>query len=285
MILFFPQYQAGFMPSVIPVGTPALRGLWEGDPGFAEVPVEDTDAGRPETERGVRFRAVLRRQLLSAAAILDAKKPDFVLTTGGDCGGSFASIAYMNERYGGGIGVIWVDAHADIHTPSTSPSGNYHGMVLRHLTGNEEFDIKPRLPLAFGQIAYLGLRDTEREEDAVIGENGIPRFSAAEIMKGDAPMDAVIAHFKKNGITHLYLHVDCDVMDETVFPHVHVPEPDGLSLERLLEVLQYLRARMPVAGCCLTEYAPRTPGAGIDMVKRIYTEGLGLKLPDSSCVL
>ncbi|HEU4838125.1 MAG TPA: arginase family protein [Micavibrio sp.] len=280
MILFFPQYQAGYMPSAIPVGTPALRSLWKNDPGFVEVPVEETDASRPKTERGVRFSAVIRRQLQKAAEAIDAKKPDFILTTGGDCGGSFPSIAYMNEKYDGRIGVIWVDAHADIHTPSTSPSGNYHGMVLRHLAGDEEFDIKPALPLRFDQIAYLGLRDTEKEEDAVIGENGIPRFSAAEIMKSDAPMDAVIAHFKKHGITHLYLHVDCDVMDEKIFPHVHVPEPDGLTLNRLLELLQYLRSRMPVAGCCLTEYAPQTPGAGIDVVKRVYTEGLGWKLPE-----
>ncbi len=282
MILFFPQYQAGYMPSTIPVGTPALRDLWKFDPGFAEVPVEATDVGAPDIDRGVRFRAALKRQMQDAMAILESRKPDFILTTGGDCGGSFASIAYMNEKYDGKIGVIWVDAHADIHTPSTSPSGNYHGMVLRHLTGHTEFDIQPRLPLRFEQIAYLGLRDTEQEEDAVIAAEGIPHFTAAEVMKSNAPMDEVIAHFKKHGITHIYLHVDCDVMDEKVFPHVHVPEPDGLTLERLIEVLQYLRSKMPVASCCLTEYAPQTPEAGIDVVKLVYTEGLGLKLPEGT---
>jgi hypothetical protein len=43
--------------------------------------------------------------------------------------------------------------------------------------------------------------------------------------------------------------------------------------------LQYLRAQMPVAGCCLTEYAPRIPGEGLDQMKQLYTEGLGLALP------
>jgi len=282
MILFFPQYQAGYMPSTIPVGTPALRALWKDDPGFTEVPVEQTDADKPETDRGVRFRAALKRQTQKAIDILDAKKPDFVLTTGGDCGASFASIAYVNEKYDGKIGVIWVDAHADIHTPTTSPSGNYHGMIFRHLTGNKEFDIQPRLPLRFDQIAYLGLRDTEVEEDVVIDANRIPHFSAGEVMRSNSPMDTVIEHFQKHGITHVYLHVDCDVMDEKVFPHVHVPEPDGLTLERLIEVLQYLRSKMPVASCCLTEYAPRTPEAGIDVVKKVYTDGLGLKLPEGT---
>lgn len=280
MILFFPQYQAGFVPSVIPVGTPALRELWKKDPGFAEVPIQATDPDRPETDRGVRFRRIIKKQLSDAGAIIDERQPDFIVTTGGDCGGSFSSIAYINQKFDGKIGVLWIDAHADIHTPSTSPSGNYHGMVLRHLMGHEEFDIQPQLPLRPGQIGYLGLRDTEQEEDAVIERLGIPRFSAREIMAGNGPLDAVIEHFRQNGVTHLYLHVDCDVMDEKVFPHVHVPEPDGLSLERLLEVLQYLRSKMPVASCCLTEWAPTHPKAGLDIVKRVYAEGLGLTLPE-----
>ncbi len=279
MILFFPQYQAGYVPSTIPIGTPSLRGLWQGAPGFAEVPLQPTDIGNPETEGGIRFRRVLRRQMEDSLRIVNAAQPDSILTTGGDCGGSFAGIAYMNELCGGKIGVIWVDAHADIHLPSTSPSGNYHGMVLRNLMGDAEFDLQPRLPLRPQQIAYLGLRDTEAEEDAVIAQYGIPRFSAADVMAGDGPLDAVVAHFKAHGITHLHLHVDCDVMDEKIFPHVHVPEPDGLTLERLLHALQYLRGAMPMASCCLTEYAPRTAGAGLDIVRRVYIEGLGLTLP------
>lgn len=69
-------------------------------------------------------------------------------------------------------------------------------MVLRHLTGDAEFDIAPRLPLRFDQIAYLGLRDTEKEEDAVIEAKGILHFNAGEVMKNNEPMDAVIAHLK-----------------------------------------------------------------------------------------
>lgn len=280
MVLFFPQYQAGAMPSSIPVGTPALRELWKGAPGFAEVPVYETDPGNPGTDGGIRFRNVLMRQLDHAVEVVNHMRPEAILTTGGDCGASFVPIAYMNQKYAGKLGVIWVDAHADIHTPETSPSGNYHGMVLRHLMGDVAFAVQPPLPLTAGQIAYLGLRDTEAEEDAVITRSGIPRFSAAEVMAGDGPLDLVIEHFRKNGVTHLHLHVDCDVMDEKVFPHVHVPEPDGLSLERLLGLLQILRSRMPMASCCLTEYAPKVSGAGLDVVKRVYTEGLGLILPE-----
>ncbi len=279
MILFFPQYQAGSMPSNIPIGTPALRDLWKNDPGFTEVPLQPTDPAKPETDRNIRFRKILAQQARDALTIINKARPNFIVTTGGDCGTGFASVSTMNKKYDGKLGVIWVDAHADMHAPSTSPSGNYHGMVLRHLLGGVEFEIQPELPLKPTQVAYLGLRDTEAAEDSVITQWGIPRFNALEIMNDNAPLDSIIAHFKKNGITHIHLHVDCDVMDEKVFPHVHVPEPNGLTLERLLEVLQYLRAKMPMASCCLTEYAPKTLGAGLDVVKRVYTEGLGLELP------
>ena len=279
MILFFPQYQAGYMPSRIPQGTESLRGLWQGAPDFREVPVEETAVQDDAPERGIKFRAVLKRQLAAAMDILKGADPDFILTTGGDCGASFAAIAHINEKYEGRIGVLWIDAHGDIHTPETSPSGHYHGMVLRHLLGDVAFDIQPPRPLRPHQIGYLGLRDTEIQEDEVISRLGIPKFSAAEVMAADLPLGAVLNHFQKNGITHLYLHVDCDVMDEAVFPHVHVPEPDGMTLDRLIAVLQQLRAAMPIAGCCLTEYAPQSAGEGMDVLKRIYKEGFGLILP------
>jgi arginase len=280
MILFFPQYQAGPVPSDIPVGTAALRDLWKNAPGFVEVPLQPTNPNVPAIDRNVRFRKILHRQLLDAMKIVKEAQPDFILTTGGDCGASFVPIAYMNEKYNSKIGVIWIDAHADIHTPSTSPSGNYHGMVLRHLMGHAEFDIQPPLPLKPEQIAYLGLRDTEAVEDETIANFEIPRYSVADIAQDNDPLNKVIEHFKRHGITHLHLHVDCDVMDEKFFPHVHVPEPDGLTLERLLEILKYLRNKMPMSGCCLTEYAPKTPFAGLDIIKKVYTEGLGLELPE-----
>lgn len=282
MILFFPQYQAGAMPSNIPLGTAALRDVWRAAPGFAEVPLQPADAADPQIDRGVRYRQVLYRQLRDALDIVRAAAPDFILTTGGDCGASFVPIAYMNELYAGKIGVIWVDAHGDLHTPGSSPSGNYHGMVLRHLMGDTSFDVQAPRPLAAHQIAFLGLRDTEPAEDDFIAAHKIPHFNAHDVMASDAPLEAVIAHFKSHGITRLHLHVDCDVMDRNVFPHVHVPEPDGLTLDRLLDILQKLRAAMPMASGCLTEYAPATPGAGLDIVRRVYEEGLGLTLPPMS---
>lgn len=282
MVLFFPQYQAGAVPSQIPTGTPSLRALWQTAPDFVEVPLQTTDISNPGNDPAIRFRDILHRQLLDAMALVAQAQPAFILTTGGDCGASYVPIAYMNALYQGKLGVIWVDAHADIHAPSTSPSGNYHGMVLRHLMGDPEFKEKPDLPLQPEQIAYVGLRDTEKPEDDFIAEKNIPRFSALEVAENNNPLDEIIQRFQENGVTHIHLHVDCDVLDQAVFPHVHVPEPDGLTLTRLIDILQYLRTAMPMASCCLTEYAPKEAGAGLSIVTDIYTRGLGLRLPQTA---
>jgi len=279
MILFFPQYQAGYVPSRIPIGTPELRALWQSAKDFAEVPLHPTNINDTQEQRRIKYRHVLREQLAMAQRLIKWYDPDFILTTGGDCGTAVAPIAYLNQKYHSKIGLLWIDAHADIHTPSTSPSHNFHGMPMRLLMDDPEFTVHVPLPLRPEQIAYIGLRDTETEEDRIIAEKKILRYSAAELAQGNAPLDTVIKRFKDSGITHLHLHVDTDVMDPSVWPHVHVPAPDGFTLERLLEILQYLRTQMPVSGCCLTEYAPQSSGAGLEIMKRIYTEGLGLELP------
>ncbi len=279
LVLLFAQYQSGYVPSRIPIGGDDLRALWQSHEEFADVPIQETDILNPQTERGIRFRQILGRQRQEADKAIRKAHPDFILTTGGDCGASYSSIAYLNEKYNGKVGVIWVDAHADIHLPSTSPSGNYHGMVLRNLLGEDEFDVMPPKPLCPNQIAFLGLRDTEAAEDEYIARHKIPRFSAGQVMEGDEPLRAVVEHFRQNGIDYLHLHVDCDVMDEKAFPFVHVPEPGGLTVSRLIEILKYLRAAIPMIGCCVTEYAPIKNGDGIDILRKIYEEGLGLTLP------
>src|SRR6266849_573342 len=70
-------------------------------------------------------RFVPTRQLLSE------RKPTHLLMIGGTCGAEAAPISYLNELNGGKVAIVWFDAHGDLNTPQTSPSGDFHGMVLR----------------------------------------------------------------------------------------------------------------------------------------------------------
>ena len=66
--------------------------------------------------------------------ILDLDK---IATLGGDCGVDMIPISYLNKKYKCGLGIFWIDAHADIHTPESSPSQNFHGMPIRIMMGKK----------------------------------------------------------------------------------------------------------------------------------------------------
>jgi arginase len=115
-----------------------------------------------------------------------------VLTLGGDHSIAIGTIAgsaqAVKERLGKEIAVIWVDAHADINTPESSPSGNIHGMPLAFLTGlakedKEEFFgwIKEEQRLNIKKLVYIGLRDVDPVEKRILRENGVKAFSMFDV--------------------------------------------------------------------------------------------------------
>lgn len=162
-VLLFAQYRLKVVPSRIPIGGDDLRALWQSHEEFADVPIQETRCLNPQTERGVGFWQILGRQRQEADKAIRKAHPDFILTTGGDCGASYSSIAYLNEKYNGKVGVIWVDAHADVHLPSVSIRQlSRHGFAKSF--GESEFDVMPPKPLCPNQIAFwdCGIRKRRR---------------------------------------------------------------------------------------------------------------------------
>ncbi|NBB83400.1 MAG: hypothetical protein GVY28_08335, partial [Alphaproteobacteria bacterium] len=76
----------------------------------------------------------------------------------------------------------------------------------------------------------------------------------------------------------VHLHIDLDSLDPEAFADVNYPAPGGLAPDALLAVIAAARARTRVVGVTLTEYAPKTPGGGIDVIRRVLGEGLGVPL-------
>jgi arginase len=115
-----------------------------------------------------------------------------VMTLGGDHSIAIGTISgtakAIRERFGRELAVIWVDAHADINTPETSESGNIHGMPVAFLTGlakEEREDIfgwlGPEHMLSTNKLVYIGLRDIDKGEKAILKEHGIKAFSMHDI--------------------------------------------------------------------------------------------------------
>lgn len=112
-----------------------------------------------------------------------AKEGNFMLTLGGDHGIATGSISGLLAAYPD-LRLIWVDAHGDINTPETSPSGNYHGMPVAHVTGIfsnvEGFEwLANYLPPE--RLVFIGLRDIDPEERLIIKNNKIKYFSMHEV--------------------------------------------------------------------------------------------------------
>ena len=128
--------------------------------------------------------------------VLKAKKFPFVLAGDhGSAGGTIAGLkaAYPDKR----LGVIWIDAHGDIHTPYTTPSGNMHGMPLSTALGVDNIECKrneisPEVANLWDELKnvgikgaklnpadliFIGVRDTEEEEDRIIERLGIKKFA------------------------------------------------------------------------------------------------------------
>jgi arginase len=154
------------------------------------------------------------------------------LVLGGDHSVALGSLVGMAKVRGGG-GVVWIDAHGDLNTPATSPSGNVHGMVLAAALGlaGDSFarDGWPLPAVEAGKIALVGVRSLDDGERALLRELDAKVFTMSEIDRiGIEPcMREAIAH--AGGGAFLHLSLDMDVVDPDYAPGVGTPVRGGLS--------------------------------------------------------
>ena len=154
------------------------------------------------------------------------------LVLGGDHSVALGSLVGMASTHGPG-GVLWIDAHGDLNTPETSPTGNVHGMVLAAALGlaGEGFEREGRTIPAIdaGRLSLFGVRSLDRGERQLLKEIDAKVFTMADIDRvGVEPcMREAIAHAAGGGFFHVSL--DLDVVDPETAPGVGTPVRGGLS--------------------------------------------------------
>jgi arginase len=176
-------------------------------------------------------------------AIMDCwQGDDFGLFIGGDHSISIGTISAVAQRKN--IGVLWVDAHTDMNTPETSPSGNIHGMSVAVLLGkgssslvnigSDGATLKPK------QVAMIGVRDVDRDEAIRVRDSGITVHTMRQVDEQGIPKIAekVFAQFADRD----YIHVsfDLDSCDPRHVPGVGTPVMGGLTYREahlLMELL------------------------------------------------
>lgn len=199
----------------------------------------------------------------------------FPIVVGGDHSISIGSVsgtkmAYSDQR----LGVVWIDAHADLHSPWTTPSGNVHGMplaLLMHIEKKgrnkpmvytmEKWDMLRRVgvngpKLQPRDLVFIGLRDYEPEERAIIEEHGIKVITVDEVRtKGaDDAVRETLAHL--SGCQRIHVSFDVDSLDPSVSRGTGTPVDGGLFVEEARSLLTGLCSDARTATLDVVEINP-----------------------------
>jgi arginase len=161
----------------------------------------------------------------------------FPLVLGGDHSiavGTVSGIAAFARREKRGVGMLWIDAHGDINTPETSPSGNIHGMPLAALLGYGASELTeiggwaPKVDAA--NVALVGIRSLDSGEKKRLKETGVQVHTMSEIDRHGVHqvMKKAIARVT-DGTDFVHVSFDLDAIDPAVAPGVGTPVKGGLD--------------------------------------------------------
>jgi arginase len=235
-------------------GAEAVRG----DLPAAATRLVDVPSGAGESlETGVqRFTSVCT--VADALSAVLAEVDGFPLVVGGDCGVEYAAVRHAAESAGEPIALVWLDAHPDINSPASSPSGAFHGMVVRALLGDGPPPLVEGPVVAPAQLVLAGTRAFDEAEAGFVERSGI----AVLPPEGLSP-EALVEAVRATGARKVYLHVDLDVLDPADIDGIAFPEPFGISPAVLTEGIRAVRAEFDVVGAGITEFAPATPDSAV----------------------
>lgn len=196
-----------------------------------------------------------------AAKVSDiVEKGNFPLVLGGDHSIAMGTLAGVAKHFKS-VGVIWYDAHADMNTPETSPSGNIHGMPLAAsmglghpaLTGIGGYQgkVKPE------HIVLIGVRDIDKGERQLIAEKNIKAYTAKDVKRlGIEVVIAETLRYLSDRCDGIHLSFDVDGIDPGEVPGVGTPVTGGISYKDSLQAVRLLSAAEKLVSAEFVEVNP-----------------------------
>lgn len=181
----------------------------------------------------------------------NTNKPN--INIGGDHSMGIGSVGASLNKYGPDIKVIWIDAHADINTRTSSPSGNVHGMPLSFLTGldsSADYDyLYNKLP--FVNLCYIGIRDLDTEEIEIIKKYNIKTISVKDFNNDINTTITNIINWVDCSPVHVSF--DVDSLDPTYIQYTGTRASGGLELEQLIQFIKNICLNTNVINFDLSE--------------------------------
>ncbi len=190
------------------------------------------------------------------------KQNGSLMTIGGDHSIASASVAVANEQIDN-LGIIWIDAHADINDHIITNSGHIHGMPVSFLLGDGESEfvnlINRTKMIKAENIVYFATRDVEPEEAAVIKKYGIKEISYKQIEEDgfENAMNEAIEYLKSK-VVNLHISYDLDSGAPNQVPGVTTAVKGGISTSETLTLIEKLLNTFNVKTADIVEYNPIT---------------------------
>lgn len=235
---------------------------------FGDINVEGAET---QTIKDIKLKYL--PEILRSSKVLAKKvesllnKQYFPLVLGGDHAaaiGSISGIASHCRKNKKTLGVLWIDAHADMNTPQTTPSGNIHGMPLaialgsgdKRLTRLNGFSpkVKP------GNVALIGIRDVDKEESTAVKQFrnlGMQVYTMSDVDKQGVPriITRVINDFK-NEVDHIHISFDMDGIDPEYAAGVGTPVEGGLTFREAHMIMELIHDSGSISSLEVVEVNP-----------------------------
>ena len=290
---------AGTRGSDLGVDALEIAAINENNPFFNEHPFKDVDTINESIYNKVKNSFAKRIvnvyeqcSRLSDAVKISLLKEEFPLVISGDHSSALGSIsgvkaAHPNKK----LGVIWIDAHADLHTPYTSPSGNIHGMPLGAAIADDNMDCQINQvheetikywnalknidssgpQLSPEHIVYFGVRSTEEAENKQIDKYGIRNFKVAEVRH--LGIEACVAQALEilADTDLLYISFDVDSMDPDMISYgTGTPVPFGFDPTEITGIINKFLESNKVACLEFVEINPLLDNKGNTMAETAF---------------
>ena len=199
-----------------------------------------------------------------------ALREGFTIVIGGDCTLIVGALAGARAALGTPVGVVYIDANADLNTPETTPSGYLCGMALALALGHGPEELTAPLgrgPVAEpGHVALLGFRELDPGERTAIGDLGLALPAAAARQVGMRVAAALALDAIANEDGPVLVHLDVDAIDYAEMPMKDAPGV-GLSIAEVSDLLTALAASPRVVGLHVAEFNPERDPEGVHAAK------------------
>ncbi|MDG1762465.1 MAG: arginase [Flavobacteriaceae bacterium] len=268
---------------------------------FIDIPTHnETVYNKVQNTTAKRINFVVQQcSRLTNAVLTTLKDGFFPIILSGDHSSALGSLAGIKKAFPAKtLGVVWIDAHADLHSPYSTPSGNVHGMPLAAALGNDNIEFQKNPvgnqalldweelknmggvhPILEPQhLMYFGVRDYEAEEAAIMKQHQIKNYPVHELRQRsfDTCITETLERLAK--VDLIYITFDVDALDCDLISHgTGTPVSKGFDPQEIIQIIQGIQASNKVVALEVCEINPlldekgnRMAEAAFEVVKSIF---------------